>query len=219
MVAACQQDRFALYQAAGPQEATHFLVEALPSLVIVDVPGPLSDEVLTWLSVTRSAARTARLAIILSSLAMTPDMAAAALDAGADDCVRSDVSAPDLQARIRAILRCWAPELGGDELVVGPLVVCPRQREVHCRVAGAWEKLVIGPTEFRLLHFLMAHPGRAHSREALRCRLWIAEHRVSERTIDVHVRRLRQTLTSVGLEAAVETVAGTGYRLVLPTPD
>ena len=215
VAAACQHDGFALYGASSPEEAVRFFAEAVPSLVVLDVSGVASDVVWAWVQDMRCARPTAGLPIILTSRAIDPTAIALALDAGADDYVACNVAASELQARIRAILRRRAPELEGDDIAFGPMTLRPRQRQVLTRARGTLRKIPMGPTEFRLLHFLVTHPETAHSRKAIRCRLWLAEQCVSEQTIDVHVSRLRRALTPFGLQAVVETVPRTGYRLAL----
>ncbi len=136
------------------------------------------------------------------------------LDAGADDYVTKPFSTQELLARIRAVLRRRAPEIVNDTVQVGPLSL----DAATYRVTHDGRELKVGPTEFKLLHYLMKHPERVHTRGALLDRIWGDHVFIEERTVDVHVKRLRESLGSAG--AMIETVRGAGYRLTaqaLPT--
>ena len=129
------------------------------------------------------------------------------LDAGADDYVTKPFSTQELLARIRAVLRRRAPEVVNDTVQVADLVL----DAATYRVSLAGQELKVGPTEFKLLHFLMKHPERVHSRGTLLDRVWGDHVFIEERTVDVHVKRLRESLGDAG--AMIETVRGAGYRL------
>jgi two-component system phosphate regulon response regulator PhoB len=129
------------------------------------------------------------------------------LDAGADDYVTKPFSTQELLARIRAVLRRRAPEKGEETVTLGGLTL---DGAAH-RVSWNGRPLKIGPTEFKLLHFLMKHPERVHSRQQLLDRVWGDHVFIEERTVDVHVKRLREALGPGG--ALVETVRGAGYRI------
>ena len=131
------------------------------------------------------------------------------LDAGADDYVTKPFSTNELLARIRAVLRRKAPEALDSAVEVGPLLLDPGTR----RVSREGTEVKLGPTEFRLLHFLMTHPERVHSRAQLLDRVWGDNVFIEERTVDVHVKRLRESLQPVQCSALIETVRGAGYRL------
>jgi two-component system phosphate regulon response regulator PhoB len=131
------------------------------------------------------------------------------LDAGADDYLTKPFSTNELMARIRAVLRRKAPEALDSAVAVGRLRLDPSTR----RVSGGDVELKLGPTEFRLLHFLMAHPERVHSRAQLLDRVWGDHVFIEERTVDVHVKRLREALSPAHCAAMIETVRGAGYRL------
>jgi two-component system phosphate regulon response regulator PhoB len=133
----------------------------------------------------------------------------AGLDAGADDYLTKPFSTHELMARIRAVLRRKAPEALDSAVEVGPLWLDPATR----RVGRGAQELRMGPTEFRLLHFFMTHPERVHSRAQLLDRVWGDHVFIEERTVDVHVKRLREALAPVGCSAMIETVRGAGYRL------
>lgn len=128
------------------------------------------------------------------------------LDAGADDYVTKPFSTQELLARIRAVLRRRAPESVPDTVQAGALTL---DAAAH-RVTWQGRELKIGPTEFRLLHYLMKHPERVHSRATLLDRVWGDHVFIEERTVDVHIKRLREALGPAG--AMIETVRGAGYR-------
>ena len=129
------------------------------------------------------------------------------LDAGADDYVTKPFSTHELLARIRAVLRRRAPEIVNDSVQVGELHL----DAATYRVSHQGRELKVGPTEFKLLHFLMKHPERVHTRGSLLDRVWGDHVFIEERTVDVHVKRLRESLGEAG--KMIETVRGAGYRL------
>jgi two-component system phosphate regulon response regulator PhoB len=180
----------------------------LPDLVVLDwmLPGQ-SGLVLAkrW----RGQSRTRDLPIImLTARAEEGDMISG-LDAGADDYLTKPFSTNELLARIRAVLRRKAPEALDTMVDVGGLQIDPATR----RVSKDDREVRIGPTEFRLLHFFMTHPERVHSRAQLLDRVWGDHVFIEERTVDVHVKRLREALDPVGCSRMIETVRGAGYRL------
>ena len=129
------------------------------------------------------------------------------LDAGADDYITKPFSTQEMLARIRAVLRRRAPEQVNDSVSIGELVL---DAATH-RVSWQGQPLKVGPTEYKLLHFLMKHPERVHSRGQLLDKVWGDHVFIEERTVDVHVKRLREALGVAGV--MVETVRGAGYRL------
>lgn len=130
------------------------------------------------------------------------------LDAGADDYITKPFSTQELLARIRAVLRRRAPEKTEETVTLGGLLL---DGAAH-RVSWQGKPLKVGPTEFKLLHFLMQHPERVHSRQQLLDRVWGDHVFIEERTVDVHVKRLREALGPTA-GALVETVRGAGYRI------
>lgn len=129
------------------------------------------------------------------------------LDAGADDYITKPFSTKEMLARIRAVLRRRAPQVGDDTVTVGLLVL---DTATH-RVSFNGQELRVGPTEFKLLHHLMKNAERVHSRGTLLDRVWGDHVFIEERTVDVHIKRLREALGDAG--AMIETVRGAGYRL------
>ena len=139
-----------------------------------------------------------------------------ALDSGADDYVVKPFRPSELLARVRAALRHCAVPVKADVLTVGELSM---DRLSH-RVSAGGTPLALTPAEYRLLEYLLLHPTRVHARDQLLARAWGRVHGVSPRTVDVHVRRLRQALEPHGLDGMIRTVRGFGYRLCDPAePD
>ena len=134
------------------------------------------------------------------------------LDAGADDYITKPFSTQELLARIRAVLRRRAPEVVNDTVQLGELLLDASTY----RVMLNGSELKVGPTEFKLLHYLMKHPERVHTRGSLLDRIWGDHVFIEERTVDVHVKRLRESLGSAGL--MIETVRGAGYRITAQAP-
>jgi two-component system phosphate regulon response regulator PhoB len=155
----------------------------------------------------RKQARTKSIPILmLTARGDEPDKVAG-LDAGADDYITKPFSTQELLARIRAVLRRRAPESVNDSVTVGGLIL---DAATH-RISYQGQELKLGPTEFKLLHYLMKHAERVHSRSALLDKVWGDHVFIEERTVDVHVKRLREALGAAG--TMVETVRGAGYRL------
>jgi two-component system phosphate regulon response regulator PhoB len=144
--------------------------------------------------------------LMLTARGDEPDKVAG-LDAGADDYITKPFSTQELLARIRAVLRRRAPESVNDAVTVGSLVL---DAATH-RISYQNQDLKLGPTEFKLLHYLMKHAERVHSRSSLLDKVWGDHVFIEERTVDVHVKRLREALGAAG--TMVETVRGAGYRL------
>jgi two-component system phosphate regulon response regulator PhoB len=136
----------------------------------------------------------------------------AGLEAWVDDYVTKPFSPRELKARIKAVLRRRAPEAAQEPLSAGALKLDP----VTHRVTADGQAVPLGPTEFRLLRFLLARPERVHSRSQLLDQVWGDHVYIEERTVDVHIRRLRLALEPFKLSHLIETVRGSGYRLVAP---
>jgi two-component system phosphate regulon response regulator PhoB len=195
-------------RAASAEDAIRILGEVLPEVVLLDwmLPGQSGLALARRL---RGDARTRELPIIfLTARADEPDKVAG-LEAGADDYITKPFSTKELVARIRAVLRRRKPQHGEEPVEVGGLRLDP----VAHRVTGRGEPLALGPTEFRLLHYLLTHPNRVYSRVQLLDEVWGDHVFIEERTVDVHIRRLRQALTPSGHDALIETVRGSGYAL------
>jgi two-component system phosphate regulon response regulator PhoB len=180
----------------------------LPDLVVLDwmLPGQTG---LALAKRWRSEARTRELPIIMLTARSDEADKLSGLDAGADDYLTKPFSTKELLARIRAVLRRKAPEALDSAVEVAGLRLDPATR----RVTRGDREVKIGPTEFRLLHFFMTHTERVHSRTQLLDRVWGDHVFIEERTVDVHVKRLREALAPVNCSQLIETVRGAGYRL------
>jgi len=198
--------------AADADQAQHAIDSVLPDLVVLDwmLPGQSG---LALAKRWRAAARTKELPVIMLTARSEESDKISGLDAGADDYLTKPFSTQELLARIRAVLRRKAPEALDAAVDVAGLKLDPSTRRVSRAVDGQLRDVKIGPTEFRLLHFLMTHPERVHSRSQLLDRVWGDHVFIEERTVDVHVKRLREALTPVGCAPMIETVRGAGYRL------
>jgi two-component system phosphate regulon response regulator PhoB len=157
----------------------------------------------------RAESRTRDLPIIMLTARSDEADKLSGLDAGADDYLTKPFSTKELLARIRAVLRRKAPEALDSAVEVAGLKLDPATR----RVTRGEREVKIGPTEFRLLHFFMTHTERVHSRTQLLDRVWGDHVFIEERTVDVHVKRLREALAPVQCSQLIETVRGAGYRL------
>ena len=186
---------------------------ALPDLVLLDwmLPGPVRAQLRTQ-PARRSATR--ELPIIMVTARSDEADRISGLEAWVDDYVTKPFSPRELKARIKTVLRRRAPESAQETLRVGTLELDPLTH----RVLAAGEPVELGPTEFRLLKFFMARPERVHSRTHLLDQVWGDHVYIEERTVDVHIRRLRMALEAVKLDGMIETVRGSGYRLALRKP-
>ena len=177
----------------------------LPDVILLDwmLPGASG---LSLARKWRADSRTKAVPILmLTARGDEPDKVAG-LDAGADDYITKPFSTQELLARIRAVLRRRAPEQVQDKVSIGELVL---DAAAH-RVSWQGDLLKIGPTEFKLLNYLMKHPERVHSRAQLLDKVWGDHVFIEERTVDVHVKRLRESLGVAGV--LIETVRDAGYR-------
>ena len=176
----------------------------LPDVILLDwmLPGASG---LSLARKWRADSRTKTVPILmLTARGDEPDKVAG-LDAGADDYITKPFSTQELLARIRAVLRRRAPEQAQEVVNVGELML---DAAAH-RVSWQGDMLKIGPTEFKLLNFLMKHPERVHSRAQLLDKVWGDHVFIEERTVDVHVKRLREALGAAS--SMIETVRGAGY--------
>jgi len=195
------------------EAAEREIARALPTLVLLDWMLPRKSG-LAFARELRSDARTRLLPIIMVTARTDEADKVAGLEAWVDDYVTKPFSPRELKARIKAVLRRRAPEVAQEPLMAGALTLDP----VTHRATVAGTAVPLGPTEFRLLRFLMARPERVHSRAQLLDQVWGNDAYIEERTVDVHIRRLRQALERVGQDGLIETVRGSGYRLAVPRP-
>ena len=191
-------------------EATALVHEIRPDLALLDwmpgVPG------LTFARQLRSDPRTSGVSIIIVSARVAEQDRVGALESGADDYVTKPFSVRELLARVKAVLRRRAPQLADEILEIPPLCLDPAARRVW---AGTCP-IELRKTEFQLLHFFMTHPSRTLGRRKLLDEIWGDHVFVEERTVDVHIRRLRYALAPSGHSDLIETVRGVGYSLREP---
>lgn len=206
--------------AATADEALQAVQGELPDLVLLDwmLPG---ESGLSLARRWRADARTRGLPIVMLTARSQESDVVQGLDVGADDYLSKPFSTAELLARIRAVLRRKAPESLDTAVQVGPLRLDPTTMRVHAStLAGSpgdeGIEVHLGPTEFRLLRYLMTYPERVHSRSQLLDRVWGDHVFIEERTVDVHIKRLRDALGGSGCAGLIETVRGAGYRLARP---
>lgn len=194
-------------RAADAEQATTIVRAELPDLILLDwmLPGRSGVRFAQQL---RADERTREVPIIMLTAKSDEQDKVEGLEAGADDYITKPFSPRELMARIKAVLRRRAPQLTDDLIEVQGLKLDP----VTHRVSGHGQVLNLGPTEFRLLHFFMTHPERVFSRTQLLDQVWGDHVFVEERTVDVHIRRLRKALEPSQHDRMVETVRGSGYR-------
>jgi two-component system phosphate regulon response regulator PhoB len=195
-------------RAASAEEAEAAIRTELPDVLVLDwmLPG---ESGLAFARRLRGDARTRDLPILmLTARAMEADKLSG-LEAGADDFITKPFSPKELAARIKAVLRRRAPQLSGDAVEIQGLRLDPSTR----RVSAGKQHLSLSPSEFRLLHFLMTHPGRVYTRAQLLDHVWGDHVFIEERTVDVHIRRLRKALEPSGHDRLIDTVRGAGYGL------
>ncbi|OYU12277.1 MULTISPECIES: phosphate regulon transcriptional regulator PhoB [unclassified Limnohabitans] len=192
--------------AMDAESAQKELDEILPDVILLDwmLPG---ESGLTLARRWRAAARTKSVPILMLTARGDESDRVAGLDAGADDYIVKPFSPRELLARIRAVLRRRVPESAGGAVKVGDLQL---DADTY-RVSWQEKPLKIGPTEFKLLQYMMRHPERVHTRGMLLDKVWGDHVYIEERTVDVHVKRLRESLGDAG--SMIETVRGAGYRL------
>ena len=195
-------------RAGTAEEAENAIRAALPDVVVLDwmLPG---ESGLSFARRLRSDERTRDLPILmLTARAMEQDKISG-LEAGADDYLTKPFSPRELAARIKAVLRRRAPQRSGDAVEVEGLRLDPANH----RVTAGEHRLTLSPAEFKLLHFLLTHPGRVYSRTQLLDQVWGDHVYIEERTVDVHIRRLRKALEPSGHDRLIDTVRGAGYGL------
>lgn len=198
------------YQACTAEDvdsAINMLAEPYPDLVLLDwmLPGGSGIQIAKKM---KQHDLTRNIPIIMITARGEEEDKVRGLEVGADDYVTKPFSPKELMARIKAVIRRVAPTSLDDAIEVQGLKLDP----VSHRVTAAEQPLEMGPTEFRLLHFFMTHPERVYSREQLLDHVWGTNVYVEDRTVDVHIRRLRKAISLAGHDKLVQTVRGSGYR-------
>ncbi len=202
-----EQDGFQADCVEDAAQAIRSINKSRPDLVLLDwmLPGMSGVELAERL---KQKSDTKSIPIIMLTAKGEEDDKVMGLNVGADDYVTKPFSARELLARIRSILRRVSPLLAGEALECDGLVLDP----VSHRVLADESKVELGPTEFRLLHYFMTHQERVFSRSQLLDRVWGTNVYIEERTVDVHIRRLRKALQPVAKDKMLQTVRGAGYR-------
>lgn len=201
---------YEVLRADNAEQAMQMINEMLPDLVLLDWMLPNMSGI-DFANILRRTKRTKTIPIIMLTARVEENDKIQGLDVGADDYITKPFSPRELVARIKAVLRRRAPELSEEMLESNGLQLDPATR----RVTTLDREVVLGPTEFRLLHFLMTHAERVYSRGQLLDRVWGDHVFVEDRTVDVHILRLRKALEVVGKEKLLQTVRGSGYRFTV----
>lgn len=202
-----ERSGYRVLEAGDCQSGRVLIADELPDLVLLDWVLPDTSGVELARSLRRDEL-TSEIPIIMLTARSMEDDKVRGLDSGADDYVTKPFGARELIARINALLRRTAPG-GADELVeAGDL----KLNTASHRVTGKGKPIELGPTEFRMLRLFMTHPDRVYSRSQLLDRIWGGGVYIEERTVDVHVLRLRKALAPLGFDRYVQTVRGAGYR-------
>jgi two-component system phosphate regulon response regulator PhoB len=194
--------------AADAKEAADAIQQQRPDLILLDwmMPGKSGIEFAQEL---RDNHYTRDIPIILLTARGEESDKITGFSAGADDYITKPFSSKELMARIKAVLRRTAPAQIEELMELAGLRLDPNTHEVY---SGSTQ-LQLGPTEFRLLHFFMAHPERVFNRQQIIDNVWGTNTVIEDRTIDVHIRRLRKALAATDHDQLIQTVRGTGYRL------
>ena len=195
-------------RAISAEHAEKLISEALPDIILLDWMLPGMSGIDFARKLRRNPSTKAIPIIMLTARSDELDKVKG-LEVGADDYITKPFSPRELNARIKAVLRRKAPELTEDLLKINGLELDP----VSHRVTGNNKPLDMGPTEFRLLHFFMSNPERVYSRSQLLDKVWGSQIFIEDRTVDVHIRRLRNILAQTQHENLIQTVRGSGYRL------
>lgn len=202
-----EQNGFNTIEAADYEEAKACLVDPLPDLVLLDwmLPGGSGIKIAREI---KQQEYTRNIPIIMLTARSDEDDKVKGFEIGVDDYVTKPFSPKELIARIKAVIRRVAPTALEELIEFKGLSLDP----VSHRVAINDKPIELGPTEFKMLHFFMTHPERVYSREQLLDNVWGTNVYVEDRTVDVHIRRLRKSIAGNGHEEFVQTVRGAGYR-------
>ena len=190
-------------------QAENLIKTRVPGLIILDwmLPGTSGP---TFAARLRNDKRTQNIPVIMLTAKSLEENKIEGLNAGCDDYVVKPFSPKELLARIQALLRRRSPELTEDAVSIFGLTIYPATRTV----LGNQQEITLGPKEFKLLHYLMTHTDRIHARAHLLDQVWGDHVFVEERTVDVHLRRLRKALTSTGFHKLIQTVRSGGYKFI-----
>lgn len=202
-----KQAGFQVMRAEDADSAWQQIRSKLPDLILLDWMLPNTSGVVLAKQL-RADAVTKDIPIIMLTARGDERDKVIGLESGADDYITKPFSPRELMARIRAVLRRHLPQMPDETVSMGGLELSPASH----RVTAKGTALELGPTEFRLLHFFMTHAERVYSRTQLLDQVWGTQVFVEERTVDVHIRRLRAALEPAGVDGLIQTVRGSGYR-------
>lgn len=194
--------------------AAKLLKEKLPDLILLDWMLPGQQSGVDLAKQLKEDKRTKDIPIIFLTARSDEGDKITGLEVGGDDYMTKPFSPRELVARIKAVLRRRSPELDRDILQISNLFLDPHAHRVYAKLIDQELTLSLGPTEFKLLRYLMAHPDRVHSREQLLDKVWGDHVFVEDRTVDAHIKRLRASLAPAQLDHLIDTVRGSGYRLL-----
>jgi two-component system phosphate regulon response regulator PhoB len=207
LVFVLEQNGFQAIEAEDYDSAIAAMVEPYPDMVLLDwmLPGGSGIQIAKQF---KQSEYTRQIPIIMLTARGEEEDKVRGLEVGADDYVTNPFSPKELMARIKAVIRRVSPTSLEEAIEVHGLRLDP----ISHRVTSEGSELDMGPTEFRLLHFFMTHPERVYSREQLLDHVWGTNVYVEDRTVDVHIRRLRKAIAPLGHDRLVQTVRGAGYR-------
>ncbi len=199
---------FESLQAADISEAHQQVVDHRPALILLDWMLPGDKSGVDFCRMLKNDEMLAEIPVIMLTAKSEEDSKVHGLDAGADDYMTKPFSTRELISRIKAVLRRSSALSSDRPIEIGALSLNPKSQ----RVTANDQVIDLGPTEYRLLAFFMSHPERAYTRTQLLDQVWGGNVYIEDRTIDVHIRRLRKLLQPYGCSALIQTVRGTGYR-------
>jgi len=204
---ALERESFDVLEAGDVSEGRVHVADLRPDLILLDwmLPGTSGVDYAREL---KADATTRDIPVIIVTARVEEEDTVRGLNVGADDYMTKPFSFPELIARIHAVLRRAAPGGESECITVSGLAVDAASQ----RVTADGDPVRLGPTEYRLLHFFASHPERVYTREQVLDRVWGHNVYVEERTVDVHIRRLRKALAPFGYDGMIQTVRGTGYR-------
>jgi two-component system phosphate regulon response regulator PhoB len=194
-------------RAINAEYANNIVKETIPDLIVLDWMLPGMDGI-EFAKRLKANSETKSIPIILLTAKADEDNKIKGLNVGADDYLTKPFSPRELIARIKALLRRRSPELINEPIIIDALVLDPGSHKVQVDN----KKINIGPTEFKLLHFLMKNSDRVYSRNQILDKIWGNKSVIEDRTVDVHIKRLRAALKNSHYDRMIQTVRGSGYR-------
>jgi len=202
-----EQKGYEPIEAGDYNEALDKVVEPFPELILLDwmLPGGSGIQLIKQL---KQDELTRQIPVVMLTARGEEEDKVRGLEVGADDYITKPFSPKELMARLKAVMRRVSPTSLEEVIEVQGLKLDP----VSHRVSADEQSVDMGPTEFKLLHFFMTHPERVYSREQLLNNVWGTNVYVEDRTVDVHIRRLRKAVSSSGHDKLIQTVRGSGYR-------